>query len=106
MSQTYCCDTLQHALTFQCDIHDDPFSCPDALLYYAEMFDEYGILIHDGTASYQTIDYCPWCAHPFPPSKRDLWFDTLEQLGYDDPWHQNIPTSFTTDEWYQEKKDS
>lgn len=106
MCHSYCCETLKQAVTFQCDVHEDPFSCPDTLLYYAEIFDEYGIIIHDGTASYQAIDYCPWCANPFPSSKRDLWFDTLKLLGFDDPWHQDIPEIFKTNEWYRQKRDS
>lgn len=36
-----------------------------------------------------------------PDSKIDLWFDTLEQLGFDEPFEQDIPKKFKSDEWYR-----
>ncbi|WP_425490327.1 DUF6980 family protein [Heyndrickxia vini] len=33
-------------------------------------------------------------------SKRDLWFDTLEKLGYDAPYEQDIPEEFNSEKWY------
>ncbi|YCA17088.1 hypothetical protein M1D72_05965 [Vibrio sp. AK197] len=47
------------------------------------------------------INYCPWCGVKLPESKRDLWFDTLEKLGFDDPTEQDIPEEFNTGKWYQ-----
>lgn len=83
-----------------CDQHENRFDCPDALLSYNERFDEYGIIVHDGGISMSVIHFCPYCGTELPASKRDLWFDTLEKLGFDDPWEQQIPKAFETDAWY------
>ena len=64
-------------------------------------FDEYGLIIHDGGSSYIDIKYCPWCGSKLPESKRDLWFETLENLGFEDPIEQNIPEEFQTGKWHK-----
>lgn len=43
------------------------------------------------------------CGAKLPESKRDLWFDTLENLGFDDPIEQEIPEEFKTNKWYRGK---
>ena len=94
---------MASAVSFCCDVHKDPFECPDALIFYKPNYDEYGIIIHDGP-SYQNIGYCPWCGTKLGESKRDLWFDTLEELGFDEPFEQNIPKEFRSEEWWNCKK--
>lgn len=43
-----------------CDIHLDAWECPDALM--ARMGDgSIGIIYHDGGASVNVVNYCPWC---------------------------------------------
>lgn len=64
------------------------------------MYDEYGIIIHDGGGSSIIIDYCSWCGIKLPESKCDQWFDEMEKLGYDSPLTQDIPEKYLTDEWY------
>ena len=96
----HCCKEMERAIQFDCDKCDDEYECPDTLLSYIPNFDEYGIIIHDGGTSSLSIQYCPWCGQKLPDSKRDLWFDTLESLGFDDPSEQNIPPEFQTDKWY------
>jgi len=34
----------------------------------------------------------------------NLWFEILEQLGFDDPVEQKIPEEFKTDKWYKNRK--
>ena len=51
---------MKGALAFSCDHHTDPFECADALVIYNEPFDEYGLIVHDGSASYVLIQNCPW----------------------------------------------
>ena len=51
--------------------------------------------------SQMIINNCPWCGTKLPESKRDLWFDTLESIGYDDPWEQNIPQKYKSKLWRQ-----
>jgi hypothetical protein len=50
---------------------------------YSLVFDEYGIVVHDGGKSYVRIDFCPWCGTRLPESKRDQWFEALEAMGID-----------------------
>ena len=99
----HCCDDMTYQANFICDIHKDPFNCPDKLVYFHDKFDEYGLIIHDGGTSSVNFGYCPWCGTKLAESKRDLWFDTLENLGFDDPFEQEIPKKFNSDEWYRNK---
>lgn len=87
-------------VNYVCEQHEDPFDCADHLISYSSEFDEYGIIIHDGGSSTIEISFCPWCGSKLPISKRDLWFDTLERLGYDEPFEQDIPEEFKSDKWY------
>jgi len=80
--------------------HMNSLQCPDNIIFYSAKFNEYGINIHDGGSSFIEISYCPWCGTKLPNSKRDLWFNTLEELGYDDPFNQNIPVEFNSENWY------
>ena len=97
----FCCEDMKRNAYFNCSNHDNKYLCPDCLIEYNKIFDEYGIILHDGGLSCILINYCPWCGSKLPESKRDLWFDTLEQLGYDEPFEQDIPDDFKTDRWYQ-----
>jgi hypothetical protein len=74
----------------------DPFECADAIVVYNEVFDEYGIPVHDGGASYVLIEHCPWCGEKLPESQRDRWFDATEALGVD---HEALPPKFLTGAW-------
>ena len=96
----FCCDEMKQRINHRCDNQKSIFDCPDNLVWFDIKFDEYGLIIHDGGESYIEINYCPWCGCKLPESKRDLWFSTLENLGYDDPIQQDIPEEFMTDKWY------
>ena len=87
-----------------CDQHSDPFECHDRLLYYNAVFDEHGLIVHDGGSSYVVITHCPWCGNKLPDSKRDRWFKELEAKGFDDPVHQQIPSEYESDEWYKSQE--
>jgi hypothetical protein len=84
-----------------CELHTEPFDCPDCVIHYSPKFDEYGLVIHDGGSSTLAISFCPWCGARLPESKRDLWFEKLEALGFSDPFSQEIPAEFKSDEWYR-----
>lgn len=99
--KNHCCPDLESSLTFDCKTHADKYSCPDALIDYSERFDEYGLIIHDGGSGSVAIEYCPFCGTKLPESKRGLWFDTLESMGFDDPFEQKIPHKFNTSAWYK-----
>jgi len=61
----HCCNRMKKQVEYRCDIHPDPFDCPDNLIHFGPRFQDdrwgYGIIIHDGTHSYVKIEYCPWC---------------------------------------------
>jgi hypothetical protein len=92
---------MERSLTLNCDQHTDEYACPDVLIDYSEIFDEYGLIVHDGGCSSLDIKFCPFCGTALPESKRDLWFDTLENMGFDDPTEQEIPERFKTNEWHK-----
>ncbi len=101
MSKKLCCDMMEDQISHKCPDHENPFDCPDNLISYTAMFDEYGIIIHDGGTSVIGINFCPWCGSKLPESKRDRWFEELEKLGFTDLFIQDIPEKFKTDEWYR-----
>ncbi|MCZ4282447.1 hypothetical protein O4H49_16795 [Kiloniella laminariae] len=100
----HCCAEMTKRILLDCQTHHDPFECPDVLINYIERFEEYGIIIHDGGSSSISICYCPWCGTKLPSSKRDLWFDTLENMGFDDPGEQDIPEQFNSNKWLADLK--
>ena len=99
----HCCEQMDIVSMLNCEQHNDEYECPDVLIKYIEKFDEYGLIIHDGSSSIMTIKFCPFCGFQLPASKRDLWFEKLEKLGFDDPGKQNIPNEFDNNEWYKNK---
>lgn len=84
-----------------CEKHPNPFECPDVLIRYSPKFDEYGLVIHDGGSSSIQIQFCPFCGHELPESKRDRWFDELEDLGFSAPLVDDIPEQYKSDAWYR-----
>ncbi|WP_375345236.1 hypothetical protein ACEWPB_14270 [Priestia megaterium] len=57
----YCCEDMKYHANFNCDIHKDPFECPDKLILFDKRDDEYGLIIHDGGTAVIGILFCPWC---------------------------------------------
>jgi hypothetical protein len=41
---TICCEDMQQNISTHCAYHVDRFSCPDSLINYNPVFDEYGSL--------------------------------------------------------------
>ncbi len=99
----HCCTQMTNALENDCAEHaDDPFACPDMLIAYSAVFDEYGLVVHDGGASTVLIGHCPWCGTRLPESQRDRWFDALEALGFDDPLVDPVPARYRSAAWRQD----
>ena len=93
---------MEKTINLDCSQHKDIYSCPDVLVRYIPKFDEYGLIIHDGSSSAIQIKFCPWCGENLPDSKRDIWFNSLESLGITDPFEQDIPLEFKSEAWYQD----
>ena len=100
----HCCNQMNRQLSLKCEHHPNEFDCPDVLVNYNPKFDEYGLIIHDGGTATMEMFYCPWCGSKLPDSKRDLWFDVLEGLGFDNPTEQNIPSEFLSSAWFKRDK--
>jgi len=94
-----CCEKMAMALEHDCGQHETPWECPDTVLIFHELFDEYGIPVRDGGQSVLLIQHCPWCGTRLPPSQRDRWFDDLEALGVDEQEIEEIPARFLSAEW-------
>lgn len=69
-------------------------------LFYSDAFDEYGIFLPEDSSSYLVIKFCPWCGKPLPPSKREEWFEELEEMGFENPLlDENIPIEYKSAKW-------
>jgi hypothetical protein len=97
----HCCEQMSAQVNMACERHPNPFECPDVLVHYSSIFDEYGLVIHDGGSSSIQILFCPFCGNELPESKRDRWFDELEGLGFSEPLVDDIPEQYKSDAWYR-----
>ena len=61
MEIEFCCKKMKKYSSFQCEIHDDKYQCPETLIDYHESLEKFGLIIHDGGNSMIEISYCPWC---------------------------------------------
>lgn len=95
----HCCEEMAAALEFDCEQHGDPFDCPDTVIIYHEPFEEYGIPIRDGGASYLLLSHCPFCGAKLPESGRDAWFDAIEVAELEDVPFTELPEKFQTAAW-------
>jgi Domain of unknown function (DUF6980) len=98
----HCCGDMNRHTGRMCEEHDDPYTCPDYVISYSAQFDEYGLIVHDGGRSGYSISHCPFCGRKLAESKRDRWFEELENLGFDTPLSDdNIPKKFLDSSWYE-----
>ena len=57
MLKKHCCSSMTDQVNFVCEQHEDPFDCPDKLIFYSFKFDEYGLVVHDGGSSSIEISF-------------------------------------------------
>jgi hypothetical protein len=57
----HCCEPMNYQVNINCDTHDNPFECPDKIIFFDEKDNDYGLIIHDGGSSIIGIEFCPWC---------------------------------------------
>lgn len=100
MPNSHCCSDMSNQIeNWKCDTHEYRYDCPDAVITYAEIFNEYGLIIH-GEPSSILVQYCPWCWKKLPDSMRNEWFDELQKLWYNDPlFDDSIPETFKSKSW-------
>ena len=58
----HCCEDMDYHANFKCDMHSDPFECPDKIIIFDDKDNDYGLIIHDGGSSSISIKFCPWCS--------------------------------------------
>lgn len=74
--------------------------CETAAVLYNEVFDEYAIALLEDKVSAILLDYCPWCGKKLPESKRECWFNRLEEMGFEAPlFREDIPEEYKTGRW-------
>ena len=63
----FCCEEMKQNIAEQ-------------IIYFNEVFDEYGITLTEDNVSFILLKYCPWCGSLLPESKRLIWFEQLEEI--------------------------
>lgn len=101
MTIHHCCERMRDAVEFRCDQHPVVGECGDYLIGYSEKFDEYGLWVHDGpggsASSWIEIHHCPFCGGRMSPSRREEWFDRLEELGVEP---EDAPPEMESSKWW------
>lgn len=96
----HCCEDMIRHTGKLCGVHTDPYECPDQVIIYSDVFDEYGLIVHDGGRSSYDISFCPFCGSQLPKSKRDQWFDELEFPGFESPLSdEGVPEKYKSSLW-------
>lgn len=92
------CIHMAYRANQTCPMHQERSECPDLVIGYDEVFDEYSI-IKDGVSF--AISHCPWCGVRLPPSQRDRWFSELDALLGTSPLSapERVPHRYRTREW-------
>jgi hypothetical protein len=98
-------DPLQHCCLDMAWFISEPVESesqgPNPVILWLRSWDEYRIDISRRGHSSTRIHYCPWCSTKLPNPKTDLWYETLNNLGYHDPGNDDIPEEFNTDKWWR-----
>ena len=71
-----------------CELMDGYLREGDVAIRYSAVVREYTIPVLDGInggvgESGIGLRFCPWCGKRFPEGLRDMWFDSLTELGFD-----------------------
>ena len=102
----HCCSEMKRQVEYICDQCVDRNSCPDCLIDYRDIFDDYSLLIHDGGSSRILISFCPFCGEKLPDSKFDEWWEKLDKLldNFEGLTDVRIPEQYLSSAW--RKKES
>lgn len=97
VERKHCCEAMDDAIDFDCDKHKHPWECADSLILYNEVFDEYGLVMHDGSTAYVLLVHCPWCGTKLPESARERWIAAIDSMGLDPAGE--VPIAFRSNSW-------
>ena len=94
------CVHMAYHVIFRCEEHTELSECSKAIILYFEKFDEYCIGPRGGRGDLYQINYCPICGIKLPESKRDFYFERLEEMGLE-YCDDRIPNEYNSSEWYK-----
>ena len=89
----WCCRTMGES--GQVAVSGEPETA-DRPVVYDSVFDEHRMV--GAAATSPPLSHCPWCDHAFGPSRRDAWFQRLDQLGLT-PDH-DLPADLLSGDWW------
>jgi hypothetical protein len=94
----HCCLDMAYAISHPIEIGHQGLG---RVLDWFASWDEYRIpMPYDGYSS-TLIRHCPFCGYRLPKSKRQLWYERLCSMGFDDPDNDDLPSEFETDQWWR-----
>jgi len=76
---------------------------PNPVILWNPRWREYRIDISWRGHASTRIRFCPWCGTRLPEPLSDNWYNTLHEMGYDDPGEDDIPSEFNTDQWWRDR---
>jgi hypothetical protein len=104
-SVEHCCGEMATHLEHGCDVHPDPFDCPDAVVVHFAGYRAYGLPIHDGGSSSISIRYCPWCGARLPQRLDEEWEEEVRARGFDpDGDEGELPAELAWDTWCEARR--
>jgi hypothetical protein len=99
---TYCCEMMKRNVFCECNEN-----AGDKTIFYSKRFDEYMIPVSEDGLSGICIAYCPWCGQKLPESKRERWFEELDEIGIEFSLFdtEQVPPSYLSDDWWKHKSE-
>lgn len=93
------CVHMAYEFSRTCEQHARKDDCPEKVVIYESRFDEYSIGPRGGGGDFVLISHCPFCGTALPQSKRDRYFDELEELGLDVD-DETLPEKYRDSSWW------
>ncbi len=99
---TYCCEMMKRNVFCECNEN-----AGDKTIFYSKRFDEYMIPVSEDGLSGICIAYCPWCGQKLPESKRERWFEELDEMEIEFSLFdtEQVPPSYLSDDWWKHKSE-
>lgn len=91
-----CCGMMKQDLERKCEKHANRSDCPDNVIHRSIVGEQWGLMVHDGGASFYRIYFCPWCGKKLadePTEELDLSKDLKALV---DKYHHKLTASVLT----------